>query len=222
MKHYSCRLLALLLICTPLKFSASFPTEDVTAVSPVSAVSTSVYDKLALSDKQLSKSIFEKAVAEYSLAKNRYQKPVITIIDFTQSSNAKRMYIIDLEKGELLMQTYVAHGRNSGEEFAQNFSNAPESYMSSPGLYETGGTYSGKHGLSLKLNGLNRGVNDNALKRAIVIHGASYVSEDFIRKNGRLGRSQGCPAVSEELSASIIDLIKGGTCVYIYVPGKRS
>jgi hypothetical protein len=220
MKHYSFRLLALLLLCVPLEFSASSPSKDVMPVTTFSPVYSSVYENLSLGEKNLSKAIFDKAIAHYKAAKDHYVKPVITIIDFTQSSNAKRMYIIDLQKGELLMQTYVAHGRNSGEEFAQHFSNAPESYMSSPGLYETGETYSGKHGLSLKLYGLDRGVNDNALKRSIVIHGAPYVSEDFIRKNGRLGRSQGCPAVSEELSASIIALIKGGTCVYIHANNK--
>jgi hypothetical protein len=129
------------------------------------------------------------------------------------------MYIIDLNKGELLLQTYVAHGRNSGQEFADHFSNLPESYMSSPGFYVTGSTYTGKHGLSLLLKGQDKGLNDNAEQRSIVFHGASYVSEEFIRKYGRLGRSQGCPAVSEELSASVINMIKDGSCVYMYAPG---
>jgi hypothetical protein len=121
-------------------------------------------------------------------------------------------------KKELLINTLVAHGRNSGEEFAKEFSNLPNSYKSSPGLYITGETYIGKHGLSLQLIGQDKGVNDLAQKRAIVFHGASYVSEAFIRKNGRLGRSQGCPAVSEELSPKVIELIKEGSCVFMYAP----
>jgi hypothetical protein len=101
---------------------------------------------------------------------------------------------------------------------AENFSNIPGSFASSPGFYSTGQTYVGKHGLSLILDGLEKGINDKARDRAIVMHGADYVSSDFIRKYGRLGRSFGCPAVPTELSKDIIQKIKGGSCLYIHAP----
>jgi hypothetical protein len=115
----------------------------------------------------------------------------------------------------------VAHGRNSGEEFARFFSNVPNSNQSSLGFYLTGNTYQGKHGLSLKLKGIEQGINHFAEERAIVLHGADYVSESFIKKHGRLGRSQGCPAVSQELSKPIIEKIKEGSCLFIYSPDSK-
>ena len=143
---------------------------------------------------------------------------VITIIDFSLPSNKERLWVLDLIHGKVLFRCLVAHGRNSGELMAENFSNTPGSCASSPGFYTTGETYSGKHGLSLALDGLEKGINDKARDRAIVIHGADYVSADFIRKYGRLGRSLGCPAVPVELSKDIIQTIKGGSCLFIYVP----
>ena len=143
---------------------------------------------------------------------------VLTVIDFSQSSNAQRFWVIDLEKQRLLFRTYVAHGKNTGEEFAQTFSNREGSEMSSLGFYRTGRTYQGKHGLSLKLHGLDTDYNTNAYDRAVVVHGARYVSEDFIRQNGRLGRSQGCPALPEGESSDIIRTIKNGSVVYAHGP----
>ncbi len=141
---------------------------------------------------------------------------IITIIDFTKPSTAKRFYVINLKTSEILIKTYVAHGMKTGENFAVHFSNQPNTQQSSPGFYITGQTYTGKHGYSLKLNGIEQGINDNAYKRAIVVHGAWYVSEDFIKKNGRLGRSFGCPALEEDISKAVIDIIKNGTILYIY------
>lgn len=157
---------------------------------------------------------YEKVVKEQLL--NRPE--VITIIDFTLSSDKKRLWVIDLIHQKVLFNCLVAHGRNSGESVAEHFSNNPGSYASSPGFYITGETYTGKHGLSLTLDGIEKGINDKARERAIVIHGADYVSADFIRKNGRLGRSLGCPAVPEELKEGIIQAIKGGSCLFIYAP----
>ncbi len=180
-----------------------------------------LYDQLQLSTIGLKAETFQKALAGYNelKKKNNLQKSaVLSIVDLSQSSNSKRLYIIDIEKRKLLMNTYVAHGRNSGEEFANSFSNKAESYQSSLGFYITGETYNGKHGLSLLLKGQEKGINDNAQNRAIVIHGASYVSEDFIKKYGRLGRSQGCPAIAEDLSEPIINLIKDGSCFFMFYP----
>ena len=143
---------------------------------------------------------------------------VITIIDFSLPSDKERFWVLDLIHRKVLFRCLVSHGRNSGELMAENFSNNPGSNASSPGFYSTGETYIGKHGLSLALDGLEMGINDKARTRAIVIHGADYVSADFIRNNGRLGRSLGCPAVPVELSKEIIQTIKGGSCLFIYVP----
>lgn len=146
------------------------------------------------------------------------RREVITIIDFSLQSDRKRLWVIDLNNGKVLFRCLVSHGRNSGELKAEKFSNIPGSYASSPGFYATGETYIGKHGLSLILDGLESGINDKARARAIVIHGADYVSDDFIRSHGRLGRSLGCPAVPVELSEDIIKTIKGGSCLFIYAP----
>ena len=141
---------------------------------------------------------------------------VITIIDFSLPSNRERLWVLDLVEAKVLYHCFVSHGRNSGEIMAENFSNKPGSYASSPGFFTTGETYFGKHGFSLRLNGIETGINDKARERAIVIHGADYVSDEFIDKNGRLGRSLGCPAVPEELSREIIETIKDGTCLFVY------
>jgi hypothetical protein len=143
---------------------------------------------------------------------------VITIIDFSLPSDKERLWVIDLIHAKVLFHCLVSHGRNSGELMAENFSNTPGSYASSPGFYITGETYIGKNGLSLALDGIEKGINDRARERAIVMHGADYVSADFIRKYGRLGRSLGCPAVPKELNKEIIQTIKGGSCLFIYVP----
>lgn len=154
--------------------------------------------------------------------KGIFQKNLLTIIDFSQSSNSKRLWIFDLDKNEVVMNTYVAHGRNTGDEFARQFSNKPESFQSSLGFYATAEIYNGKHGSSLKLDGLQKGLNDNARERAVVMHGADYVSEKFIRNNKRLGRSLGCPAVPVELNNKIISLIKEKSCLFIYHPSKKN
>ena len=140
----------------------------------------------------------------------------LTVIDFSLPSTEKRMWIIDMEDGVILHHGYVSHGRNSGDLMAQKFSNKNSSYMSSLGFYLTAETYHGKHGYSLRLDGLEPGFNDNARERAIVIHGAEYAREDFIKQTGRLGRSLGCPALPQEVTAEIINLIKERSVLFIY------
>lgn len=163
---------------------------------------------------------FNLALNGFHLLKEKglIQKNIITVVDFSLSSNTKRLWVIDLEKNIILFQTLVAHGKNTGEEFAKEFSNQAESFKSSIGFYATGEIYNGKHGSSLKLDGLEKGLNDNARERAVVIHGADYVSESFIRQNKRLGRSQGCPAIPVEMNAKIINVIKDKSCLFIYHP----
>ena len=141
---------------------------------------------------------------------------ILSIIDFSKPSTEKRLFILDLKNQKLVHHTLVAHGKNTGLNVASSFSNRKGSNQSSLGLYRTAESYHGKHGYSLRLDGLEKGFNDNARSRAVVIHSAWYVSENFIKKHGRLGRSFGCPALPADQSKEIIDLIKDGTCLYIY------
>ncbi len=182
-----------------------------------------IYDKLHLREMGLNPLAFQLALNGYNKLKSQglVSKNIISICDFTQSSANKRLYVIDLTKGELLFNTLVAHGRNTGEEFARFFSNEPESHKSSLGFYATSQTYEGEHGLSLKLKGEEPGFNDKAEDRAIVMHAAEYVNEGFINQFGRLGRSFGCPSVPVELHKQIINTIKDGSCLFIYYPDKR-
>lgn len=156
------------------------------------------------------------ALEGWEKLENELAKPLLTVIDFSLASTEKRLWVIDVEKKEILLNTVVSHGRNSGELMAKRFSNTPESFQSSLGFYKTAETYQGKHGYSLRLDGLEKGFNDLARARAIVIHGADYASEEFAKATGRLGRSLGCPALPTELSAKVIDLIKDGSLIFIY------
>jgi hypothetical protein len=168
-----------------------------------------------------SRDAFEKALTGiYHLtSKGDLNKPhLLTLIDFSKPSSQDRLFVIDLKRAKILYQSLVAHGRNTGEDMARNFSNTPESYESSPGFYLTAETYQGKHGLSLRLDGLEKGINDKARDRAIVIHGADYVSKEFAAAHGRLGRSQGCPALPRNLTAPVIETIKDGSILFIYAP----
>ncbi|OUD34613.1 murein L,D-transpeptidase catalytic domain family protein [Flavobacterium sp. FPG59] len=167
---------------------------------------------------------FTEALKGYYSLKEKgiIKKEILTIIDFSISSNAKRLWVINIETGEILFHSLVAHGRNTGEEYASQFSNASESYKSSLGFYATGEIYTGKHGMSMRLDGLEKGVNDNARARGVVMHAADYVSDSFIKNNQRLGRSQGCPAVPAELSKEIINTIQNKSCFFIYHPSRTT
>ena len=182
------------------------------------------YDAFCLSGIGLSRELFNKAVKGYEhlLKKGMIANDaVLTIIDYSRPSVFKRLFILDMQKGTVLFNSLVAHGRNSGGVYASDFSNVPESGKSSLGFYITLNTYIGANGYSLKLKGCEKGINDNALGRAIVLHGADYVSEAFIRNCGYLGRSLGCPAVPQSIHKKIIDTIKNGSCVFIYHSAKK-
>ncbi|MEI8060606.1 MAG: murein L,D-transpeptidase catalytic domain family protein, partial [Ferruginibacter sp.] len=146
---------------------------------------------------------------------------VITIVDYSKPSSEKRLFVLDVIEGKILFQTLVAHGRNSGYVYAKDFSNTAASLKSSLGFYITADTYTGTNGYSLKLKGCEKGINDKALERAIVMHGADYATDDFLQHNGYLGRSHGCPAVPEKISKEIIDVIKDGSCMFLYYPAKK-
>lgn len=143
---------------------------------------------------------------------------ILTVIDYSLPSTEPRLWIFNLQEERLLFHELVAHGKNTGANFATEFSNRSGSKQSSLGLFLTAGTYHGRNGYSLKLHGLEEGVNHLALDRTIVLHGAWYVSEDFADRHGRLGRSWGCPAVPTEIARSLIDTIKDGTFLFIYYP----
>lgn len=158
---------------------------------------------------------FRQAVAGYYKIDNR-KREVLTLIDFSRPSTAKRLFVFDMRERKVLFSSVVSHGKNSGDNYATSFSNEYGSYKSSLGFYLTESTYQGKNGYSLILNGLEKGINDRARERAIVMHGAAYADPSVVSRGGRLGRSFGCPAVPQKLSRPIIDAIKGGSVMYIY------
>ncbi|MCB2376918.1 murein L,D-transpeptidase catalytic domain family protein [Hymenobacter sp. BT635] len=181
-----------------------------------------VYTQSGLPTSGMSFLVFREALVGYYNLQQRglasVNKPLITVIDFSRSSRLKRLWVLDVKQQKVLYHTLVAHGKNTGEEFANAFSNVNGSEQSSIGFYLTSNTYNGKHGLSLKLQGLEPRYNSNAASRAVVVHGADYVSESFVRQHGRLGRSQGCPALPTDQASSIIRAIKGGSVIYAHAP----
>lgn len=184
-----------------------------------------IYNNLNANEFDLPKlESFKEALKSFNALKDKglVEKNFLTLVDFSLSSNVKRLWVIDLETNTIIYHSLVSHGRNTGEEFANNFSNANSSYKSSLGTYLTGEVYKGKHGISLKLDGLEKGVNDNARARGVVMHAANYVSNSFIKCNKRLGRSQGCPAIPQELLAGIVNTIKNKSCLFIYHPSRSS
>ena len=158
---------------------------------------------------------FNDAIEGFNKIKDR-KKDIITIIDFTKPSTEKRFYVLDLKNQNILFDSYVAHGKNSGGLIPTSFSNKVGSLKSSLGFYLTDSTYFGKNGYSLKLDGLEKGINDKAMERTIVLHGANYVSEKYADSVGRLGRSWGCPAIPKTISKSVINTIKDGSVMFIY------
>ncbi len=180
-----------------------------------------IYLELALYD--LPFETFLLAYEGYSTLLNQQalnRDSILTVIDYSRPSDQERLYVFDLKNRKLMFKSLVAHGKGSGERIARSFSNQPASHKSSLGFFITGNPYNGKHGYSLQIEGIEKGINNNAKSRAIVFHGASYVSLHYIAKNGRLGRSFGCPALPLEISRPIIDSIKDSSCVFIYAPDK--
>lgn len=158
---------------------------------------------------------FEQAMAGYEKIQSR-EKDILTLVDFTKPSTEERLFVIDVLNEKVLFKSHVSHGRNSGENYATSFSNVKGSYKSSLGFYMTNETYQGSNGYSLRIDGLEKGINDNARERAIVIHGADYANPSVIQGSGRLGRSLGCPALPRALNKDIIDVIKDGSVLFIY------
>ena len=188
-------------------------------------LSSEVYQTLVFDEEVLESTIFEKAFKGFErlkqLGKIPQESTILTICDFSLSSNKKRLWVIDVQQKKILFNTLVAHGKNTGEEFAENFSNTESSLQSSMGFFVTDGTYVGENGYSLKLHGMDPGYNDAALKRLIVMHGADYVSPDFAAKHNRIGRSWGCPAIPRALAEPIINTIKNQNVLFIYYPNQE-
>jgi hypothetical protein len=148
-------------------------------------------------------------------------KNIITIIDFSKPSTKERCFVIDLQNKHILYKSLVAHGKNSGGNMATSFSNSPRSLKSCLGFFLTAETYAGRYGYSLKLDGQEQGINDNARPRGIVVHGADFVTAEIARQSGLLGRSYGCPALPLNKAKEIIDKISRGSCLFIYANDQK-
>jgi hypothetical protein len=222
--HASGRLRAAFLaisLLAPLSRVAAGELRNDPAITPrMDSAAESMVERAA-QKSGLSLSVLHAALGAYRSAADAgvVRRAVLTVIDYSLPSHALRLWVLDLSRGAVLAREFVAHGRGSGEDVAYRFSNSTGSYQSSLGAFVTAGRYEGKNGLSLRLEGLNPGLNDHAMARGIVVHGASYVSEDMIRRSGRLGRSEGCPALSPTAAPRIIDMIEGGSVLYAYYPG---
>lgn len=216
----------LLILLVPFIISGYLPDKEKdntpasTYDATIASFSSQIFSMIRSEASKPDFEVFQKALTGFLnlKAENNVQKNILTIIDFSLSSAVERMWIIDMNNLEVIHNNLVAHGKNSGEEFASHFSNSPASYQSSLGFFLTGGTYYGKHGISLILDGVEPGINDKARERAIVMHGADYVSRSFIHNFGRLGRSFGCPSIPLEDHEQIIKLLSGRSCIYIHYP----
>ncbi len=178
-----------------------------------------LYNELNAAQYDLSFTAFRYAYIGYQTMKKQHRlnnKELFSIIDFTKDCNSKRFYTIDLETMKIVYYTYVAHGKKSGERMATSFSDAVESNKSSIGFYITGNTYNGGNGYSLMLHGDEKGYNSNLAKRSVVVHAADYANEDYIARNGRMGRSLGCPALPENIYKQVIETIKEKTMIFAY------
>lgn len=173
--------------------------------------------------RNLDSDVLELAVSGYRKAykEGHAKKPYLVVIDYSEPSYKKRMWIFDLHKNELLYNLHVTHGVNTGKVHSRKFSNRNGSLQTSLGLFVTENTYDGRNGYSLRLEGLDHGINHNAKRRGIVMHGADYASEDFLKRNGKLGRSWGCPAIGDEVNAEVIELLEHGSVVLSYYPHRK-
>lgn len=178
---------------------------------------------LAKKAPQLNRHVLQLALAAYHHAatKGAVKKQVLTVIDYSLPSSKQRMWVFDVNHDRLLYNTYVAHGQNSGMTIPNHFSNESSSRQTSLGTFVTKDTYIGSNGYSLNLEGLEKGFNDNAYSRRVVMHGAWYVEPDFIQKTGRAGRSWGCPSIAQTLAKPVINTIKGGSVIFAYYPDRN-
>ncbi|WP_455230650.1 murein L,D-transpeptidase catalytic domain family protein [Geopseudomonas aromaticivorans] len=180
-------------------------------------------DSLAKAAPTLNHEVLRHALAAMQCAVNNGSAPAdrLAVIDFSLPSSERRLWVFDLKRKTLLLRELVAHGQGSGENFATSFSNREGSHQSSIGLFRTSETYHGQHGYSLRMDGLEPGINDRARERAIVIHPANYVDPAWVKRHGRIGRSHGCPAVRPEVARMVIDNLKGGQFMFSWYPDRK-
>lgn len=196
-------------LCTLSATAATFPTQ--------------LNHVLKQAAPSLDTNVLSTALSAMECALSHGAEPAkrLAVIDFSLPSSEKRLWIFDLHSKQLLLNDFVAHGNRSGDNFATSFSNTNGSHKSSIGLFRTSESYQGKHGYSLRMDGLEPGFNDRARERAIVIHPAAYVNPDWIQTQGRIGRSQGCPAVRPEIARTVIDELKGGQFMFSWYPDQQ-
>lgn len=212
---------SILLFALVMKPTTFVKGETPQGYQPDPAAKTFLYQQLGLEALGLSRAAFQYALNGWDklMKEGKIKKDnILSILDFSLPSGEKRLFVIDLELGKLLFNTYASHGKNSGAILPTRFSNRQNSNQSSLGFYITGDVYAGKHGPSLRLEGEEDGINDNAFNRGIVLHGAAYADEKIARQRGYIGRSLGCPAVPRHLTGPIIQKIKEGSCLFIYSP----
>lgn len=209
-----------LLLClpfVPLSEGGAPSVATADALAPEEADRTAarlLYAQMGLEGK-VNFTAFNQALTGYNHI-NKKKRPILTLIDFSKPSTEERLYVFDIPRRKMLFSSVVSHGRNSGGNYAVSFSNRSGSHKSSLGFYLTGETYQGRNGYSLTLDGLEKGINDKARERAIVVHGAAYADPAVAASSGRLGRSFGCPALPQVLARPIIDAIRGGSVMFIY------
>lgn len=213
---------SILTLISIVLLSSNIPSSSAIFAKNALNINTEV-KHLASKAPQLNKHVLKLALVAYQKAaeKGAVKKPVLTVIDYSLPSSKQRMWIFDIRKEKLLYNTYVAHGQNSGMTTPHHFSNKPASKETSLGTFVTKGTYMGSKGYSLNLQGLEKGFNDNAYNRRVVIHGAWYVEPDFIKRAGRAGRSWGCPSIAKTLAKPVINTIKNGSVVFAYYPDRN-
>ena len=200
-----------ILLFIPLRYN---PFYRETTPEPATTTYQQLYSEMQL-ENVVNYVIFELAMVGYDKLEVP-NKEVVTLIDYSKPSTEERLYVLNMKEKKLLFSSLVSHGKNSGADFATSFSNKSGSHKSSLGFYVTGNTYLGGNGNSLILNGLEKGFNDRAKDRAIVIHAAKYCNADYVSEHGMLGRSYGCPALPKEINDTIINTIKDGTLLFIY------
>ena len=201
----------------------NFPSllNNISNASFLKVQSDSLYNLMGLSNYGLQREVFFKAYKGYNFLLKKglvRKKNILTVCDYSQSSNNKRLYVIDLKETRLLFNTFVSHGKNSGGEFATTFSNLVESNKSSLGFMLTAETYNGKAGYSLRFDGMEAGINDKVRSRDIVLHGSYFVNAQMVEERGMMGNSLGCPAIPNDKRNQVIEAIKGGSCFYINHP----
>ena len=210
-------------VVAPVLLPAALAPVAPAVVAPAAGLLDATLDRLAANAPGLKREVLRLAlVARDAAAKEGLAKKdeLLTVIDYSLPSTVKRLWVFDVKSGDVLFNELVAHGKNTGDNYARHFSNRDKSLQTSLGLFRTAGTYIGGNGYSLKLAGLEPGYNDQAERRSVVMHGAPYVSEEFAAAHGRIGRSWGCPALSQKVAGKVIDTIKGGSLLFSYFPDR--